>query len=101
MRLAYGAQRGGARFMIPRYARKELLDSWSDQRRYATWLEIELAACAAMEAVPLSPVPRGTAAELRRLAQERGPLDPRRIQEIEEKTRHDVIAFLTYLEELL
>jgi adenylosuccinate lyase len=82
--------------MIDRYSRKELRALWSDQRRYDTWLEVELAACAAMERE--GTVPTGTAARVR--ARAAGKLDPARILEIEERTRHDVIAFLTHVEEL-
>jgi adenylosuccinate lyase len=73
-----------------------MLEHWSDARRYATWLEVELAACAAME--DEGSVPRGTAAAVRAAAA--GKLDAARIDEIERTTRHDVIAFLTHVEEL-
>jgi adenylosuccinate lyase len=82
--------------MIDRYSRKELRALWSDQRRYDIWLEVELAACQAMEEE--GTVPRGTAEKVR--ARAAGKLNPPRILEIEEKTRHDVIAFLTHVEEL-
>ena len=82
--------------MIDRYSRKELRALWSDQRRYDTWLDVELAACAAMERE--GSVPAGTAARVREKAA--GKLVPARILEIEERTRHDVIAFLTHVEEL-
>jgi adenylosuccinate lyase len=82
--------------MIDRYTRPILAQIWSDARRYETWLAVELAACQAMEEASL--VPPGTAAEVRAKAQ--GKLDPRRILEHEERTRHDVIAFLTHVEEL-
>jgi adenylosuccinate lyase len=82
--------------MIDRYSRKELRALWSDQRRYDTWLDVELAACTAMERE--GSVPAGTAARVRERAA--GRLNPARILEIEEKTRHDVIAFLTHVEEL-
>jgi adenylosuccinate lyase len=82
--------------MINRYSRQEMRALWSDQRRYDTWLEVELAACAAMERE--GSVPTGTAERVRARAQ--GKLDPARILEIEDKTRHDVIAFLTHVEEL-
>ncbi|MDB4968430.1 MAG: adenylosuccinate lyase [Myxococcales bacterium] len=82
--------------MIDRYSRKELRALWSDQRRYDTWLEVELAACTAMERE--GTVPAGTAARVREKAG--GKLNPARILEIEERTRHDVIAFLTHVEEL-
>jgi len=81
--------------MIPRYTPAELTELWSPKVRYATWLEVELAACAAMETRGL--VPAGTAAELRALDLQ---LDPERIDAIERVTKHDVIAFLTHVEEL-
>jgi adenylosuccinate lyase len=59
------------------------------------WLEVELAACEAMEDAGL--VPRGTAAALRA---KNLVLFPARIEEIERTTKHDVIAFLTHVEEL-
>jgi adenylosuccinate lyase len=82
--------------MIARYTRPELLRLWSDQYRFDTWLRVELAACEAMEAA--GSVPAGTAAAVR--AKAAGKLDPARILEHEERTRHDVIAFLTHVEEL-
>jgi adenylosuccinate lyase len=82
--------------MIARYTRPQLAELWSDHHRYETWLRVELAACAAMEAAGV--VPAGTGAAVRTKAQ--GKLDPARILEHEERTRHDVIAFLTHVEEL-
>ena len=81
--------------MIPRYTPKELSALWSPERRYQVWLEVELAACEAMEEEGL--VPKGTAASIRGkdLA-----LNADRIEEIERTTKHDVIAFLTHVEEL-
>ena len=81
--------------MIPRYTPKEFAELWSDATRFAVWLEVELAACEAMESAGL--VPSGTAATLRDKSIQ---LDPARILTIEETTRHDVIAFLTHVEEL-
>jgi adenylosuccinate lyase len=82
--------------MIPRYTPRELGDLWSDATRYATWLHVELAACEAMEHAGL--VPSGTAKQIR----ESNPaLRAERIDEIEQTTRHDVIAFLTHVEELV
>ena len=81
--------------MIPRYTPADFAALWSDATRYATWLEVELAACEEMEAEKL--VPAGTAAKLRA---KQLVLDPARIDEIERTTRHDVIAFLTHVEEL-
>jgi len=82
--------------MIPRYTRPELTALWSEGHRYETWLRVELAACRAMEAGGI--VPAGTAAAVG--AKASGKLDPARILEHEERTRHDVIAFLTHVEEL-
>ncbi|MBN2576566.1 MAG: adenylosuccinate lyase [Deltaproteobacteria bacterium] len=82
--------------MIDRYTRPSLAKIWSDGRRYETWLKVELAACEAMEAG--GQVPAGTAAEVR--AKAAGQLDAKRILEIEERTRHDVIAFLTHVQDL-
>src|SRR5438067_2310391 len=81
--------------MIPRYSPAEFERLWSSATRYQTWLEVELAACQAMEEERL--VPPGTAAALRARSI---ALDPARIDEIEKTTRHDVIAFLTHVEEL-
>src|SRR5687767_8941932 len=69
---------------------------WSDAARFDLWLAVELAACEAMEA--RGTVPAGTAAAVRGKAA--GRLDAARILEIEATTRHDVIAFLTHVEEL-
>jgi len=82
--------------MIDRYSRPDFAAIWSDAARFELWLEVELAACRAMEAGDL--VPPGTADQVARAA--RGKLSAARIQEIEAVTRHDVIAFLTHVEEL-
>ena len=84
------------RAMIDRYSRPELAALWSDGARFATWLDVELAVCAAMEAS--GRVPAGTADLVR--ARAGGKLDAARIAAIEATTRHDVIAFLTHVEEL-
>jgi adenylosuccinate lyase len=83
--------------MIERYTRPALSELWSDAHRYETWLQVELAACEAMEAAGRVPV--GTAATVREKAQ--GKLQAKRILEIEERTKHDVIAFLTHVEEIV
>src|SRR5512144_1954528 len=82
--------------MIPRYSRPELAALWDDKYRFELWLEIELAACRAMERA--GTVPAGTADKVKAAAA--GKLDPERILSIEATTRHDVIAFLTHVEEL-
>src|SRR3954449_3596517 len=60
---------------------------WSDQRRYETWLLVETAAAEAMAAAGIVP------AEAARDIRERGSFDIARIEEIEQRTQHDVIAF--------
>jgi adenylosuccinate lyase len=81
--------------MIPRYTPQEFASLWSADTRYRIWLEVELAACDAMEEAGL--VPRGTAKRIR----DKGiVLHAPRIDEIEKTTKHDVIAFLTHVEEL-
>ncbi len=80
--------------MIPRYTPPDFGALWSAGRRYETWLRVELAACVAMESQGW--VPEGTAEAIRRADLR---LDPDRIEAIEGLTRHDVIAFLTHVEE--
>lgn len=81
--------------MIPRYTPPDFAELFSSLHRYRTWLRVELAACEAMERAGL--VPSGTAEEIRPVADR---IDPDRIDAIELTTRHDVIAFLTHVEEL-
>ncbi len=66
---------------------------WSDQRRYETWLLVETAAAEAMAAAGIVP------AEAARDIRERGAFDIARIEEIEQVTQHDVIAFTTAVAE--
>lgn len=79
--------------MIERYTRPEMGQIWSDENKYNIWLEIELLAVEAQ--CELGFFPKDIAAEIRRKAK----INPQRIKEIEETTKHDVIAFLTNLEE--
>jgi adenylosuccinate lyase len=81
--------------VIPRYTPADIAALWAPAHRFAVWLDVEIAACDAMEEAGL--VPRGTAAGIRGQALE---LDPARIDAIERTTKHDVIAFLTHVEEL-
>src|SRR6185503_15553497 len=82
----------GSETMIERYSRPEMAVLFEDPARYRTWLEVELAVCAAMERT--GEVPAGVAARIRSKA---AKLDPKRIDEIEATVRHDVIAFLTHV----
>jgi adenylosuccinate lyase len=79
--------------MIDRYSRAEMARIWSQEAKYANWLRVELAVCEVYARRGLIP---GDA--LNRI-KARAKVDPRRIDEIEQTTRHDVIAFLTNLEE--
>ena len=79
--------------MIPRYTHPEMGAIWSDQRRYETWLEVELAATDALAEAGV--VPAEAARELRQKA----AFDVARIDEIEQTTQHDVIAFTTAVAE--
>lgn len=79
--------------MIPRYSRKKMTDIWSEQNKYQIWLEIEAYAVEAMEQLGI--VPSGVAAEILT----KGKVDADKILEIENVTKHDVIAFLTNLAE--
>src|SRR5689334_8111114 len=73
--------------MIPRYTHPDMGRIWSDQRRYETWLLVETAAAEAMASAGIVP------AEAARDIRERGAFDIARIEEIEQRTQHDVIAF--------
>src|SRR5450432_2736845 len=79
--------------MIARYTHPDMGRIWSDQRRYETWLLVETAAADAMAAAGLVP------AEAARDIRERGAFDIARIEEIEQVTQHDVIAFTTAVAE--
>jgi len=74
--------------VIDRYSRPEMSKIWTDQRKFEIWLEIEVLACEAM--AELCQIPKEDAAEIRKRARFSVP----RILEIEQRTNHDVIAFL-------
>src|SRR3954462_3648260 len=79
--------------MIPRYTNPDMGRIWSDQRRYETWLQVELAAVDAMALAGI--VPADAAREIR----SRAAFDINRIAAIEQVTQHDVIAFTTAVAE--
>ena len=79
--------------MIARYTHPHMGRIWSDQRRYETWLLVETAAADAMAAAGIVP------AEAARDIRDRGGFDIARIEEIEQTTQHDVIAFTTAVAE--
>jgi adenylosuccinate lyase len=86
--------------MIPRYTTPEMAALWADANRMKTWLKVEIASAAAWEARGL--VPKGASARLSKAAEsvDYTKLASRTV-EIEETTRHDVIAFLSACEEVL
>jgi adenylosuccinate lyase len=75
--------------MIPRYTRPEMEKIWAEQRKFKTWLTIELEVCEALS--ELGEIPREAVNEIRKKAR----FDVQRINEIEKVTKHDVLAFLT------
>lgn len=68
---------------------------WSDENRFNLWFRVELAAMQAMEKHGV--VPKGSAAKLKRRVKR---IDPARIDELEATARHDIIAFLSHIEEM-
>ena len=79
--------------MIPRYARKELIEIWESKNKYKIWLNIEIFAAQAMEKYKI--IPKGVASKVKR----KSKIKVDRIEKIEKKTKHDVIAFLTSIAE--
>ena len=89
--------------MIPRYSRPQMADIWSQENKYRIWFEIEALACEAMAGV--GAIPAQAAVTIRTRGDAKlaliGPADVERIDAIERETRHDVIAFLTWLAEAI
>ena len=79
--------------MITRYTRPEMGRIWEARNRYAKWLEVEIAACEAM--AEEGTIPKAAYDHIRATAS----FSVERILEIEEETKHDVIAFLTNVAE--
>ncbi len=79
--------------MIERYSRPEMARLWSQDAKYDAWLKVELAVCEVY--AKRGVIPSDALGRIRAKAR----VDAARIDEIEAKTRHDVIAFLTNLEE--
>ena len=79
--------------MIERYTRPDMGAIWSDENKYRIWLEIEILACEAQ--AKLGVIPQEAVDEIRAKAR----FDVARILEIEETTKHDVIAFTTNVAE--
>jgi len=87
--------------MVPRYTRPEMAAIWSPESRYRIWFEIEALAAEAMG--QLGTIPAEAATAIRQKGEPRAAAisaaDLERIDAIERETRHDVIAFLTWLGE--
>ena len=79
--------------MIPRYSRQEVAQIWEPMNKFKIWLDIEIYAAQAMEKYKI--IPRGVAAKVRK----KSKINIKRIDDIEKKTKHDVIAFLTSIAE--
>jgi adenylosuccinate lyase len=84
--------------MIPRYSRPDMVAIWSPETKFRIWFEIEAHACDAL--AELGVIPKESAAKI---WEKGGPatFDIARIDEIERETKHDVIAFLTHLAEIV
>jgi adenylosuccinate lyase len=89
--------------MVPRYSRPEMAAIWSPENRYRIWFEIE--ALAAEDMARIGVVPEDAARTIRERGGAKiaalGPTDLEQIDAIERETRHDVIAFLTWLAEAI
>src|SRR5271155_5127158 len=84
--------------MIPRYTRPEMASIWEPQTRFKIWFEIEAHAADAQAELGL--IPKKAARAIRAKAKD-ATFDVARIDEIERETKHDVIAFLTHLAEIV
>lgn len=81
--------------MIERYTREEMGNIWTDENKYKAWLEVEILACEAWS--DLGIIPESDVKALRKNAS----FDINRILEIEQETRHDVVAFTRAVSETL
>jgi adenylosuccinate lyase len=79
--------------LIARYTRPQMGQIWSEENKYAKWLEVESAASETLAEDGIVPV------EAAKAIRERGKIDVARIQQIEAEVRHDVIAFTTAVAE--
>lgn len=81
--------------MIDRYSRKEMSDIWTEEKQFQSWLDVELAACRAWSRIGVIP-----SEDVDKLY-EKATFNIHRIKEIEEETRHDVVAFTRTVSESL
>lgn len=81
--------------MISRYAREEMSNIWTEENQFQAWLDVELAACWAWAKIGTIPM------EDVEVLYEKATFEVARIKEIEEQTRHDVVAFTRSVSESL
>lgn len=81
--------------MIERYTRPEMGAIWTEENRFKAWLEVEIVACEAW--AELGDIPKEDVVKIR----ENASFDIKRILEIEQETRHDVVAFTRAVSETL
>jgi adenylosuccinate lyase len=86
--------------MIPRYSRPAMAGLFDPAAKLEIWLDVELAAARAMAELDLIPRRPVAALEERCHVERTRLIDPARVEDIERTTRHDVIAFLTHVEEV-
>ena len=79
--------------MIPRYSTSEMSKIWSTENKFRIWLKIEILVCEIQE--KLGYIPKNTTKNIKK----RAKFDEKKILDIERKTKHDVIAFLTNVAE--
>src|SRR5262249_19199813 len=89
---------GASPAMIPRYSRPEMAAIWSPETRFRIWFEIEAHAADALAEIGV--IPKEAAAKVWEKARD-AKFDVARIDEIDGVTKHDVIAFLTHLSEIV
>ncbi len=81
--------------MIERYSREEMVSIWTEENQFQSWLDVEIAACKAWSRLGIIP-----GDDIRKM-ETRASFDVDRIHEIEEQTRHDVVAFTRAVSESL
>lgn len=79
--------------MIERYSLPEIAQIWSDENKFSIWLEIEILACEALSILGLFPE------DIPNQIRQKAKFEINRIKEVETTTKHDVIAFLSVIEE--
>lgn len=79
--------------MIERYTRPELKKIWSEENKYSVWLTVEIAAAEALS--ELKQIPKEAITKIKQKAK----FDIKRIEEVDKEVHHDVIAFLTCVNE--